>query len=85
MLMDRLQELLEAFDGYVQEREVARMIAALARQRLIEGHQKFGEDWVQRGIEGNLKEALEERADLVNYEFFAWMCSARSKREGGEG
>jgi hypothetical protein len=81
---DSLLELLKAFDGYVEEREVAQVIAALARQRLIEGHRKFGEDWLRRGIEGNLREALEERADLVNYEFFAWMCNSGAKKDAKE-
>lgn len=73
-----LTELLAGFDEYVKERGTDPAVASLARNRLIEGHEKFGDAWVERGVEGNLHEALEELADLVNYEYFAHILRRRN-------
>jgi len=47
--------------------------AASVRARLAAGHDQYGSAWQSRGVEGNLREAGDEAADLAAYAFFAWV------------
>ena len=61
-----LDELLEHFDAF----------CARARQRLIAGHDRYGNAWRRRD---NLAEFQDELTDALNYALFASLTAAGAR------
>ena len=66
MSKQSLDELLKLYDQFVTE-EIIKFMKFLsdARQRIIDGHEKYGEDWKEKD---NLEEIEFEKLDIFNYE-----------------
>ena len=61
-----LDELLSYYDKFAAiEKKKFELFQKKARQRIIEGHKKYGEDWKEKD---NIAEIEFERLDIYNYE-----------------